>query len=379
MKGSFKVLIGGLMFLLSGISASAQSNSLQNSVKGFFKKMDSVVMKVTKKGAPSKKDTSTLDKKPLIQNPFKKSKKDTSTLEKKPLFQNPFKKSKQDTTISDKKPLIQNPFKKSKQDTMTLDKKPLIQNPVKKQKQETEKKPKLVVEAKVKDTSTKSFKEQWSNLTSGISKSLSKGFSDFSDNHVNLLAGINFSKQTIDAGGYTSPFNYNESQIGNNNFKPGFTLGYIVDGVYKKKHEYSLAVNINKYTAGANYQSNTTLAPFIGSFSHFKADDQFATLGIAAHYKKRLPVLDPNKYKLYVVAGPNLETRLSNQSLDNQVASAYHKMLLRADLGVEFDNNGYYTIYLHYHQPITSFTSDPIKTKFTTLELGMMLRASDIF
>ena len=86
----------------------------------------------------------------------------------------------------------------------------------------TEKKPKLVVEAKVKDTSTKSFKEQWSNLTSGISKSLSKGFTDFSDNHVNLLAGINFSKQTIDVGGYSSPFNYNESQIGNNNFKPGF-------------------------------------------------------------------------------------------------------------------------------------------------------------
>jgi hypothetical protein len=327
MKGSFKVLIGGLMFLLCGISASAQSNSLQNSVKGFFKKMDSVMLKVTKKGVSSKKDTSTLYKKPFIQNPFKK----------------------------------QN------------------QKSIKEPKLVTEKSPKMVVQAKVKDTSTKSFKEQWSNLTSGISKSLSKGFTDFSDNHVNLLAGINFSKQTIDAGGYSSPFNYNESQIGNNNFKPGFTLGYRVDGVYKKKHEYSLAVNINKYTAGANYQSNTTLAPFIGSFSHFKADDQFATLGIAAHYKKRLPVLDPNKYRLFVVAGPNLETRLSNQSLDNQVASAYHKMLLRADLGLEFDNNGYYTIYLHYHQPITSFTSDPIKTKFTTLELGMMLRASDIF
>jgi hypothetical protein len=227
--------------------------------------------------------------------------------------------------------------------------------------------------------SKKSFKEQVVNFSNGFSKHWNQTFSDFSDNHVSLLAGINFSKQRIDAGGFTSPFNYNLSQISNNAFKPGFTLGYRVDGMYKKKHGYSFGVNINKYTSGTNYLTSSSLQPFIGSFSNFKADDQFVSLGITAHYKKMLPVLDQNKYKLYVLAGPSVETRLSNQSLDNQVASAYHKMLLRGDLGLEFDNNGYYTIYMHYHQPITSFTKDPISTKFTSIELGMMLRASDIF
>ena len=223
------------------------------------------------------------------------------------------------------------------------------------------------------------FRDKVNKFKQDFKKKWDKSFVEFTDNQINLLAGLNFSKQNIDPGGFSSPFNYNLNQYNSNGFKTGFLLGYRVDGKYKEKHAYSFSININKYSTGTYYKTSSSLSPFIGSFSSFKADDQFLTIGFAAHYKKILPIMDTSKYRLFFVLGPNLETRVSNQSLDNQVIGAYHKFLLRGDLGVEFDNNGYYTIFLHYHQPFTSFTGNSIKTNLTTIELGMMIKASDYF
>lgn len=225
----------------------------------------------------------------------------------------------------------------------------------------------------------KSFKEHMDQMAQCFAKNWNHAIVNFSDNQGSLFGGINFSKQNVNPNSYSSPFNYNLTQINNNLYKPGFTVGYRLDGRYKKQHAYSLGLSINKYAAGANYQSSGSMSPFIGSFSSFKADEQFLTLGLMAHYKQLLPVLDTAKFRLYVVLGPNLETRIVNQSLDNQVANAYHKVLLRGDLGLAFDNQGYYTIYFYYHHPLTSFTNQPIQTKFTSFELGMQFKTKDIF
>ena len=212
-----------------------------------------------------------------------------------------------------------------------------------------------------------------------ITKTWDKVFVDFTDNELYLTAGMNFSKQNIKAGGYNSSFNYDLSDYNKNVFKPGYYAGFTVDGKFKKKHAYSFAVSLNKIAAGTNYKDAGTLAPFIGSFSHFKADDQFFTLSMAAHYKKIIPITDTAKYKFYVIAGPSLDTRLSGQSADNLVNNNYQRFMLKADIGLEFDNNSYYTLFLHYKQGLNSITKSPIRTNMNSVELGVKIKASDLF
>ncbi len=217
------------------------------------------------------------------------------------------------------------------------------------------------------------------SLNKAFCKTWSKTFVNFTDNNISLLAGMSFSKQTIKDAGYNSSFNYNLGDYNKNEFKPGFLAGFRVDGKYNKVHDYSVSVSLNKIATGTHYKEPGGLAPFLGSFSHFKADDQFFNLSIAAHYKKLIPIIDSSKYKLYVVVGPSLDTRLSGQSTDNLVNNNYQRFLLRGDLGVEFDNHGYYTLFMHYKQGITSFTKSPIHTNLNSVELGVMIKASDIF
>lgn len=223
------------------------------------------------------------------------------------------------------------------------------------------------------------FSDKVAKFKQDFSKSWDKVFVNFTDNNTYLLAGMNFSNQTVRTGNYASSFNYSLSDFNKNTFKPGYLAGFRVDGKYKQMHQYSFAMTLNKIATGTRYKELGSLAPFIGSYSSFKADDQFFNLSIAAHYKKLIVLGDTAKYKFYVVAGPSIDTRLSAQSADNLVNNNYQRFLLRGDLGVEFDNNGYYTLFLHYKQGITSFTKAPIKANVNSLELGMVIRASDLF
>lgn len=225
----------------------------------------------------------------------------------------------------------------------------------------------------------KFHKESMNRFKTAFTKTWDKTFVNFKENKVYLMAGMDFSKQTIKAGGYNSSFNYNLADFNANVFKPGYYAGFRVDGKYKGEHLYSLSVSLNKLAAGADYKESGSLAPFLGSFSHFKADDQFFNLSIAAHYKKLIKLGDTTKYKFYVVAGPSLDTRLSGQSDDNIVNKNYQRFVLRGDIGVEFDNASYYTLFLHYKQGISSFTKAPIHTTLNSVELGVMIKASDIF
>jgi len=216
-------------------------------------------------------------------------------------------------------------------------------------------------------------------IKKNFNTSWNKTFIDFTDNNTYLLAGIGLSKQTITAGGYSSSFNYNLSDINSNAFKPGYFAGFRVDGKYKEKHNYSFGMVLNNLVTGNNYKDSKSLAPFLGSFSNFKADERFLNLSIAAHYKNLLAISDTSKYKFYLVVGPSLDTRLSEQSADNLINNNYSRFLLRADVGFEFENKNFYTLFLHYKQGLTSFTKSPISANVNSLEIGMMFKASDLF
>ena len=212
-----------------------------------------------------------------------------------------------------------------------------------------------------------------------IKKEFNKVIIDFNNNNnIYVLSGIGFSKQYINTGSYNSIFNY---VLQNNNaaFKPGYFAGFRVDGIYKEKHLYSFAFSLDKISSGTSYSSFTSLEPFIGNFSKFKADDQFFNFSIAAHYKKLLPFKPNERTLFYVVAGPSIDTRLSGQSADNLVNNNYRRFLLRADIGIEYENKSFYTLFMHYKQGVTSFTKSPISTHLNSLEIGLLMKASDIF
>ncbi|MFN6388080.1 MAG: hypothetical protein ACK4X2_07145 [Bacteroidota bacterium] len=209
--------------------------------------------------------------------------------------------------------------------------------------------------------------------------SWNKTFINFTDNSIYLLAGMNFSNQAITAAGFNSSFNYNISDKSTAGFKPGYFAGFRVDGLYKDKRNYSFQVSLNKIATANNYKDAKSLTPFLGSFSNFKADDQFLNLSMAMHYKKLLAISDTSKFKFYFVLGPSLDTRLSKQSADNLVNKNYTRFLLRGDVGFEFENKNFYTLFLHYKQGLTSFTKSPINTNINIFELGMMIKAIDLF
>jgi hypothetical protein len=219
--------------------------------------------------------------------------------------------------------------------------------------------------------------DQIAKIKKNITKTWNKVFVGFTDNDVMLMAGMNFAKQSIRANDYTSPFIYAVEQ--KNVYKPGFIVGFRVDGKYKEKHPYAVAFTLNKYASGTNYKETKSVEPFNGSFSNFKAVEQSLSLNMTALYKKIIPISDTAKYKFYVVAGPSLDIRLSGQGLDNQVNYNYRKMFLRAHLGVEFVNDDFYTIFFHYKQGLHSITRSPIQTGFNNFDLGMLIKASDLF
>jgi hypothetical protein len=207
-----------------------------------------------------------------------------------------------------------------------------------------------------------------------------KAIKNSTNNNLYLLGGMNFSKQNISLGDYSSNFNYNLNAYNNNVYKTGFFGGLRLDAIYNHKHSYSLEMVLNKFSTGTFYKDGGgSLSPFIGNFSKFKADDQFFTLNTALHYKKLILLGDTLKRKFYLVAGPSLETRISGQSTDNLVNNNYNRFVLRGDIGLEFDNHSYYTLFIHYKQGITSFTQSPIHTTLNSVELGMMIKVSDLF
>jgi hypothetical protein len=196
---------------------------------------------------------------------------------------------------------------------------------------------------------------------------------------IYLFGGLNLAKQNIATGNYNASFNYNLANYNNNTFKPGFFAGISAQSKYKQNHAFAFDFSVHKLSTGTNYKDAVELQPFLGTFSHFKADNDFWTLNTAIHYKRILNISDTSKYKFNLVLGPSIDTRLSTITEDNIAYKNYHRFVLRGDIGLEFTNRNYYTFFLHYKQGISSFTAAPIKTSLNSFDFGMLVKASDFF
>ena len=211
-----------------------------------------------------------------------------------------------------------------------------------------------------------------------IKKSLAKKFVNFVGNDVSLFGSLVLSKQNINDNGVTAPINYLYNTVNNNTFNPGYSGGFRIDGIYKEKHRYSLSFAVNRIAAGNYYQNKHSLSPFIDDFTHFKADNNFTTINITAHYKKLLPVNAMNKYKFYAVVGPSFDYKISRISNENLINNAGRRAIINGDFGAEFDNKGYYVLFAHYKLGTNLFQSK-LPVQLNRFEIGMTIKAKDLF
>ena len=135
---------------------------------------------------------------------------------------------------------------------------------------------------------------------------------------------------------------------------------------------------MNRISSGAHYKNKYTQSPFLEEYTHFKADNIFTTLSLAARYKKLLPINAMNQYKFYAVVGPSLDYKISTTSNDNLLDGAASRLIVNADIGSEFDNNGYYVLFAHYKWGNNLFRSmAPIQ--LNRFEIGISFKVKDIF
>jgi len=211
-----------------------------------------------------------------------------------------------------------------------------------------------------------------------IKKSFAKTFVNFVGNELSLFGSLDLSKQQVNDNGITVPVNYVYNTVNSNTFNPGYSGGFRIDGIYKEKHRYSLSFALNRIAAGNQYKNKYSLSPFIDDFTHFKADNNFTTINITAHYKKLLPVNAMNKYKFYAVFGPSFDYKISSISSENLVNGAGNRAIINGDLGAEFDNKGYYVLYAHYKLGANLFQST-VPVQLNRFEIGMSIKAKDLF
>jgi hypothetical protein len=213
---------------------------------------------------------------------------------------------------------------------------------------------------------------QYNNITNKLK-------SKFLDTKLYLYAGMNLGLQTIQSNSYNSPFNYILEDIEQDTYKAGYLVGARMDITTKNRKEFAFGISLQKLNTGTHYEASTRILPFINNFSQFKADEQLVTLNISTLYKKIIPITDTNKLKLYFLIGPNLDLRLSEQSEENQVSNAYHKLFISSDIGIELDNQSFYTLFFHYKRNLTPINQTPIQNIFNRFEVGVMIKANDIF
>jgi hypothetical protein len=208
-----------------------------------------------------------------------------------------------------------------------------------------------------------------------FNKSWNKTFTGFSKNEISLYGAINFSKQRINNQLISTPFNYN--LVNEKSFKPGFVAGARIDGLYKKKYNYGFQMSLSMVNAGNYYINKARLEPFLGDFTQYKFDSQFATFNLSALYKKSI-FFSTSKYKLYAVAGPGLDIRVTAFSNDQHVKNTGSRLFANGHLGIEFNDNGYYLLFLHYKHGFNVFHS-PAPVQLSSFELGIAVTTKDLF
>ena len=193
-----------------------------------------------------------------------------------------------------------------------------------------------------------------------------------------LFGALTLNNQSVNDAAITTPMNYLYNSVNNNVFKPGYSGGFRYDGNSGQKNGYSLSFAVNRVSAGTYYQHKYSLAPFMDDFTHYKADNQFTTFSIGAHYKMVLPVNDMRKYKFYAVLGPSLDYKISTIGDEYLVNGGSNRAFLNGDIGAEFDNKGYYVLYAHYKLG-KNLDQSTTPIRLNRFEMGMSIKVKDLF
>lgn len=211
-----------------------------------------------------------------------------------------------------------------------------------------------------------------------IKKSKVKKEDSYKGNHLSLYGALSLSQQIINDKGFAAPLNYLYNSVNNNAFKPGYSGGFRWDGKLNHSNWYSVILGVNRVSAGNYYKNKYSVAPFPEEFTHFKADNSFTTLSIAAHFKKILPVNKMDKYKFYLVVGPSIDYKISNISKENLMNGASNRSIINGDIGAEFDNRGYYVLFAHYKKGMNLMNST-VPVQLNRFEIGISIKAKDLF
>jgi hypothetical protein len=201
----------------------------------------------------------------------------------------------------------------------------------------------------------------------------------FLKKNLSLFAGLIESKQNINTGNFSSKFNYRLSDYQNNVYKPGYFFGFRIEENSSNKHKINFSLSYHQMATGTNYNDAKYLSPFTQAISNYKADDHFSMLAMNVHYKREVFTDHNEKRKYFLIAGPSVSIRLSNQTEDNQAYNNYTLASLNGDVGAEIENKSSYTLFVHYKQPLTSFTKNEINTRLSSLSIGILFKASELF
>ena len=196
--------------------------------------------------------------------------------------------------------------------------------------------------------------------------------------YFSLFANMSLSKQVINDNGVGSQFNYPFAELNRNSFKPGYTVGGRYDGTIKGSNFYSISLSANRVNSGSKYKNSYAMSPVIGDFTHYKADNKMMTINAAVHFRKLLPISDVSKYKFFLVLGPSIDCRISGFGSDHVVYEKGKRILVNGDLGLEFDNRGYYVLFAHYRIG-ASLPKPVVPISLTRFELGMSIKTRDLF
>ncbi len=193
---------------------------------------------------------------------------------------------------------------------------------------------------------------------------------------LSLFGSMNLSNQQIDDKSIDGSFNYIYDEANSNSFKSGYTAGFSLDRTTKKNRHFGIVFSVNRINTGNYYLNKHTVAPFIGEFTHYKADNQFTTVSIATHCK---PILaNGKKHKLYLILGPSFDYRISDFSNHSLVNTVGMSAFVNGDVGTEFDNNGYYVLFAHCKLG-QDILNPNIPVRLGRLEVGISIKAKDLF
>jgi hypothetical protein len=121
-----------------------------------------------------------------------------------------------------------------------------------------------------------------------------------------------------------------------------------------------------------------TIAQYNDDFTYFKADNVFTTLSIAAHYRYLLRLNSMKKHMFYAVTGPSLDYKISNIRNENLINASSNRLVTNGDIGGEFDNNGYYILFIHY-KLVANLLKFSLPIYLNRFEIGKSIKSKYLF